>query len=137
MTKNFDADTPAIVDADRQFTIHGQTFQIRNRVRPEVLAQLDALTESDSIHQTFGILDSVIDQIIRPEDRDRWKAARASDDDATLIDIPDMKEIANWAIGALVTRPLDTSASSMPTPVSIAPSSTAPGFSPVAVPSTS
>lgn len=112
MPQNFDQDRrPVVADADREFSILGQTFTIRKRVRPEVLGQLDKVNAEKSIDQNIGLIDKILKETLVERDRARWDELRARDDD-DAIELGDMQKIIEWAVEKLTDRPLDNATSS-------------------------
>lgn len=110
--KNFDAQRIVVADENRQFQISGQLFTIKRRVRPEVLGILSHLGDDETdISAKIELIDSGILQILVTDDQPRWTQLRASEDD-DLLDFVDLRNVLNWAIEVLTSRPLESVASS-------------------------
>lgn len=119
MPTNLDQERrPLVADDQRQFTILGQSFTVRKRVRPEVLGMLEHLGSALTVDQNISEIDEIVRQVLIPEDRAKWDLMRASDDDDSILELSDMQSVVNWAMERLTDRPLEQSTSS---PVSSAP----------------
>lgn len=113
MPTNLDQERrPLVADDNRQFTILGQSFTIRKRVRPEVLGMLEHLGSTLTVDENIREIDEIVRQVLVPDDRPKWDLMRASDDDETILELSDMQKVINWAMERLTDRPLAQSTSS-------------------------
>jgi hypothetical protein len=134
--KDFDAQAKVVAEDDaRTFMISGETFVLRKRIRPELLAQITGLSDGEISDRIAG-MDNVLRLLIRADCVERWDALRASDDDDKIVEFDVLAEIMGWAVGVLMDRPLG-SASSSPTSPPANGALSMPASSPLAaVPST-
>lgn len=129
--QDFDAQRRT-VDPDRAFKILGQTFEIKRRVRPEVLKNLKNLQDSENIVSSVDAIDSQIRLLLKGSDVARWDALRAQDDEdgENLLTVDDLADVMNWALSKVTDRPLGSPASSQPSSTTTAPTSPAASPSP-------
>jgi hypothetical protein len=111
--KNFDEtrSTRRFGEDDRTFVFHGETFVLRDAVRPEALDPFDKLDESDDVGSTMALLDQLMLNVIDDRDgaHDRYRAARA--DEADPVTAEDIRELMEWAIEVVTGRTPTGSAS--------------------------
>lgn len=134
--QDFDA---GVVDTDRQFKIAGQTYTVRKRVRPEVLAMLGEFEADSTFKHTIEQLDAMILATLTRESAERWHAMRTSDDDEDgegTVDLEGMNAVLEFAIEAVTNRPLGSAGSSTTGIEPTAATSPVPSSSLAAVPST-
>lgn len=137
MPKNFDATRrPVAVDDERTFIIQGNQFMIRERAKPELLAVLEEISTDKKAVENISTIDYVIEQALVESDIPRWRDARANEA-GDVLELSDLQEIVNWAMEILTQRPLDNAPSSGGTSETTVPTSPAPAFLQVAVPSPS
>lgn len=96
------------------FTIGGQTFSIRRKVRPEVFGSYEGMSGDENAHETTAIMDALMLGCLIPEDCDRWLEARRSEDPAAAIDFSDLVGVVPWVIEKVLSRPLAAASSSSP-----------------------
>lgn len=113
MPTNLDQERrPLVADDNRQFTILGQSFTVRKRVRPEVLGMLEHLGSKLTVDENIAQIDEIVRQVLVPDDRAKWDLMRASDDEDLILELSDMQSVINWAMERLTDRPLAQSTSS-------------------------
>ena len=104
--RNFDE----LLSDERTFVVRGQTFTWRD-VRPEVLTDLGDFNtngdgETPNPNAVWEAQDKQILNFIIPEDHERWKALRASEDDP--ITIRQFNAILEFLVGEQTDRPTET-----------------------------
>lgn len=148
--KNFDNDPGReLSEADMQFTIRGQTFTRRSKVRPEAIALIEDSAYEASSLGVIEMMDRGISEFLVPEDRARWDAVRGkpvqrewveekgefvemADPHADLraqaavdpIEIHEMKNVGQWLVEVETRLPTTRPSASTAGPSTTEPSST-------------
>lgn len=96
--KNFDSDTrPVPLEAaDKRFTLRGETFTRRDKVRPEAVAMIEDSAYEASSLGVIEMMDRGILEYLVPSDADRWNAVRGKEaprewnaDQQEWVELPD------------------------------------------------
>lgn len=106
MAKNFDD----LLSQERTFIVRGQTFTWRD-VRPEVLTDLGGSVNGDEgeegtnldSNSIWELQDRQILNFLVPEDHERWKNLRASDEEP--ITVRQFNAILEYLVGEQTDRP--------------------------------
>lgn len=100
--KNFDSD----LEQDLKFHIGGEDFQMRY-VRPEVLASWEEEPDDEKSDEILKRQDERVAQFLATEDdRKRWRALRAREDDA--LPLVKLNELLRWMVEVQTSRPTNT-----------------------------
>ena len=115
--KDFDAERRRRIALDRTFKIGGEEFHRVAGCRPETLLAWSELTGDDGAAPADGaraitLIDRLCFDLIDADDRERWVALRAREDDPVTIE--DLRDVLNWLVSAVMGRPLEGSPSSPP-----------------------
>jgi len=132
--KNFDEARKKRAQADRSFTIGGETFERKPGVRPEVLLEWSDLTAGTPSGRVLEVIDEVVLAMISPNGKSaaRWEAVRESEDDP--VTLADLHELVSWLVEEeLGETPIRQDLLSSPGLEAASESSTDASSSPVAV----
>lgn len=118
VTKDFDAIRQERFRLHKQstFKLGGETFKMRTRVRPDLIASAEAIGDEDTAAQTLAAIDETILMFIDPANRghERYRKVRASDTDPVVLQ--DMLDVMKWLVEEYTARP-----TSPPSPSSASP----------------
>lgn len=113
MSKNFDAARGERARRDRGFTIAGETFSIKAAVRPEVIAEWDAVTTDTPSEDGIAACERIVESFLEtPEQYRRWTELRASELDGNPISVEDLVAVVQWMVEANTGHPTEPPASS-------------------------
>lgn len=74
------------VDQEREFKIAGQTFSLRQSVRPEVIAIWEELPPDAGSSLVYSTLDRLIKEFLVDDgSRERWDEVRAQEEDPITV----------------------------------------------------
>lgn len=79
--KDFDSDKRPVplTDEEMRFTLRGETFTRRDKVRPEAIATIEDSAYEPSSLGVIEMMDRGILEYLVPEDADRWNAVRGKE----------------------------------------------------------
>jgi hypothetical protein len=118
MPKDFDKERSASLKPveDRQCVIGGETFTIRAKVRPEVLApylgMIGGLAADMSENEAIELLDTLMTNLVVPGEAEKWTRVRESADPEQALNVADMTSVIQWAIEVATGRPTEPSSPS-------------------------
>lgn len=112
--KNFDDKRRIRLEADRQFTIGGETFTQKTGLRPEVLLPWENIGADTPASEVLATIDQLVHDFIEPADdaHARWDALRKRDDDP--VTLQDLQELVEWLIEEQTGRPTSPPSASTP-----------------------
>ncbi len=108
--KDFDAERVSAAQEQKPTTFKagGETFTVRQFVRPEMLSYFDEWTAADA-KTTIEGFDNYIMEMIEPGDLKRWKKVRAvktaQPGKPPPLSQNDLESIAFWLLGEAAGRP--------------------------------
>lgn len=108
----FDMDEVRSTRHQRQFKLAGEVFTTRRGIRQETLEDWEENAGATNREQ-FEATDNLICAFLIPEDKERFLALRARDDDDPLTG-EDIANLAHWLITNETERPTRASSSSEP-----------------------
>lgn len=100
--RDFDQERRAREEQDRSFIIGGETFVRRASVRPEAIAEFDAIDTATKPADVLRIADDALLGMIEAEGHDRWRTLRQREEDA--VNLGDILAVVEWLIEAQVER---------------------------------
>ena len=110
-TRNFDTGRSRIEPS--QFTIGGETYTLRRRIRPEVLIQWDDFDATIETAEMITLIDTMMCRMLIPTDGDRWLEHRQVDDESDrVLSIGDLLELMPWIVEQVTGRPSESPSSS-------------------------
>lgn len=113
--KDFDVERRRRISAPRQFKIRGETFTRVAGCRPETMLAWSELVGADGAPadgpHAIALIDRLFNDLLVPEDRERWAAVRAWDGEDALT-IEDLRDVLQWIVAGVMGRPLEASSSS-------------------------
>lgn len=111
MPKDFDKERSATLRPveERECIIGGETFTIRAKVRPEVLApylgMIGGLASDMTEDEAINLLDTLMANLVVPGEAEKWARVRDIDDPELALSIFDVQEVIQWAISVATGRP--------------------------------
>lgn len=149
--KNFDNERRPVTltDEEMRFTLGGETFTRRDKVRPEGAAMIADSDFEPAAHAVIDMMEKGILEFVLPEDADRWNALRGKEwprefdaEKGEWIDVPDpyaelreqgrrnalelwlLQSVARWLLEVETRLPTTRPSASTDGPSSTAQSST-------------
>lgn len=119
MPKDFDKERSANLtpESERQCVIGGETFTIRAKVRPEVLApylgMIGGLASDMSEDEAITLLDTLMGNLVVPGEAEKWARVRENSDPEQALSVDDMQAVIQWAIQVATGRPTEPSSPSV------------------------
>jgi hypothetical protein len=116
--KDFDKERAASLTPveERQCVIGGETFTIRAKVRPEVLApylgMIGGLAETMTEDEAINLLDTLMGNLVVPGEAEKWARVREIADPEQALSVADMQAVIQWAIQVATGRPTEPSSPS-------------------------
>lgn len=105
--KNFDESRAARRRPEdaRSFVIGGQTFVLKQGVRPEALAVFDAISNDSSIPETMGAWDSLFLELVEDREDAHTRYMKLRQDTIDPLTIDDLQELVMWMMEQVTGRP--------------------------------
>lgn len=103
--RDFDRERPPVKPlSERQFTLRGRAFTVRERVRPEAQAILEDSIMRASALDVLDDYDKAFLMYLVPDDADKWREVRALDGD-DVLQYAEINAIMKFLIEATSDRP--------------------------------
>lgn len=92
-------------EEERTFKIAGETFVLKNGVRPEALAGFDEINENSPIADSMGAWDTLFLEMVEDSDDAHERYRQIRSDSVDPLTIEDLEDMVGWMMEQVTGRP--------------------------------